>query len=68
VAPLNTPQAIIQKVSADLSQVTSQSDLQKNLAELGTRPMTSAETTAFVHQQQSIWNPVLADIAQKQQK
>ena len=70
MAPLNTPQAIIQKVSADLSQVTSQSDLQKNLAKLGsyTHPMTSAETTAFVHQQQSIWNPVLADIAQKQQK
>ena len=70
VAPLNTPQAIIQKVSADLSQVTSQSDLQKNLAELGsyTRTMTPAETTAFVHQQQNIWNPVLADIDQKQQK
>jgi tripartite-type tricarboxylate transporter receptor subunit TctC len=70
VAPLNTPQAIIQKVSADLSQVTSQSDLEKNLAELGsyTRTMTPAETTAFVHQQQNIWNPVLADIAQKQQK
>ena len=70
VAPLNTPQTIIQKVSADLSQVTSQSDLQKNLAELGsyTRTMTPAETTAFVHQQQNIWNPVLADIDQKQQK
>jgi tripartite-type tricarboxylate transporter receptor subunit TctC len=70
VAPLNTPEAIIQKVSADLRQVTSQSDLQKKLAELGsyTRPMTPTETTAFVHQQQNIWNPVLADIAQKQQK
>jgi tripartite-type tricarboxylate transporter receptor subunit TctC len=70
VAPLYTPEAIIQKVSADLRQVTSQSDLQKKLAKLGsyTRPMTPAETTAFVHQQQNIWNPVLTDIAQKQQK
>ena len=70
VAPQNTPQPIIQKVSADLSQVTSQSDLQKNLAELGsyTRTMTPAETTVFVHQQQNIWDPVLVDIAQKQQK
>jgi len=44
--------------------------LQKKLAELGsyTRPMTPAETTAFVHQQQSTWNPVLAEIAQKQQE
>src|ERR1700680_1266308 len=33
-----------------------------------TRPMTPTETTAFVHQQQNMWNPVLADIAQKQQK
>ncbi|HEY7244986.1 MAG TPA: tripartite tricarboxylate transporter substrate binding protein [Xanthobacteraceae bacterium] len=70
VAPLHTPEAIISKVSADLRQVTSQSDLQKKLAKLGsyTRPMTPAEATAFVHEQQSIWNPVLADIAQKQQK
>ena len=70
MAPLNTPEAIIQKVSADLRQVTSQSDLQKKLAELGsyTRPMTPTETTAFVHKQQNIWNPVLADIAQKRQK
>jgi hypothetical protein len=47
-----------------------QSDLQKNLAKLGsyTCPVTPAETTAFVHQQQNIWNLVLADIAQKQQK
>ena len=67
VAPLYTPDAIIQKVSAHLSQVTSQSDLQKKLAKLGsyTRPMTPADTTEFVHQQQNIWNPVLADIAQR---
>ena len=70
VAPLNTPEAIIQKISADLRQVTSQSNLQKKLAQLGsyTRPMTDAETTTFVHKQQNIWNPVLADIAQEQQK
>ena len=70
VAPLNTPEAIIQKISADLRQVTSLSNLQKKLAQLGsyTRPMTDAETTTFVHKQQNIWNPVLADIAQEQQK
>jgi len=70
VAPLNTPEAIIQKIRADLRQVTSQSNLQKKLAQLGsyTRPMTDAETTTFVHKQQNIWNPVLADIAQEQQK
>jgi tripartite-type tricarboxylate transporter receptor subunit TctC len=70
VAPLNTPEAIIQKVSTDLQQVTSQPELQKKLAQLGsyTRPMNSAETMAFVHEQQNLWNPVLAEIAQQQQK
>jgi tripartite-type tricarboxylate transporter receptor subunit TctC len=70
VAPLNTPDPIIQKVSADLQQVASKPDLQKKLAQLGsyTRPMTAPETTTFVHKQQNIWNPVLADIAQKQPK
>ena len=70
VAPLNTPDPIIQKVSADLQQAASQPDLQKKLAQLGsyTRPMTAPETTTFVHKQQNIWNPILADIAQKQQK
>ena len=28
--------------------------------------MTAAEATAFVHQQQAMWNPVLKEIAQKQ--
>jgi tripartite-type tricarboxylate transporter receptor subunit TctC len=70
VAPLNTPQAIIEKVSTDLRQVVGQADLQRKLAKLGsyTRSMTPAETTAFVHRQQNIWNPLLIDIAQKQQK
>ena len=29
--------------------------------------MTAAEATAFVHRQQAMWNPVLKEIAQKQQ-
>ena len=68
VAPLYTPEAIIQKVSADLRQVTSQSDLQKKLAELGsyTCAMSPAETMAFVQRQQSLWAPVLTDIARQE--
>ena len=65
-----TPDAIIQKVSADLQQAASSVDLQKKLAELGsyTRPMTSAEATLFVQNQQSLWGPVLADIARQEQQ
>jgi hypothetical protein len=33
-----------------------------------TRPMTAAEATDFVHKQQGMWNPVLADIVKEQQK
>jgi tripartite-type tricarboxylate transporter receptor subunit TctC len=70
VAPLKTPDAIIQKVSADLQQAASSVDLQKKLAELGsyTRPMTPAEATSFVQNQQSLWGPVLADIARQEQQ
>jgi tripartite-type tricarboxylate transporter receptor subunit TctC len=70
VAPLKTPEAIIQKVSRDVYQAASQPELQKKLAKLGsyTRPMTPLEATAFVHAQQNMWNPVLAAVAQKQQK
>ncbi len=70
VAPIGTPDAIIQKVSGDLLKVTSQPELQKKLAKLGsyTHPMNATEATSFILRQQGMWNPVLAEIAQKQQK
>jgi tripartite-type tricarboxylate transporter receptor subunit TctC len=70
VAPLGTPKAIVDKVSADLFKVTQQPELGAKLAKLGsyTRPMLAADATAFVHKQQSVWDPVLADIASKQPK
>ena len=68
VAPLHTSDAILQKVSADLQQVAALADLQKKLAELGsyTRAMSPAETMAFVQRQQSLWAPVLTDIARQE--
>jgi tripartite-type tricarboxylate transporter receptor subunit TctC len=68
VAPLGTPEAVIAKVSADLKKVTSDKDLEARLAKLGsyTNPMTAAEAAAFVHKQQSTWQPVLDDIAKEQ--
>lgn len=67
VAPVGTPAAIITKVSADLHKVTSQPELQQRLAKLGsyTHPMLADESTRFIHQQQSMWNPVLAEITKK---
>lgn len=70
VAPLGTPQAIIDKVSADLKQVLVEPELEKKLAALGsyTRAMTATEATTFVHQQQQMWQPVLDAIVKQQPK
>ena len=70
VAPVGTADAIVRKVGEDLYKVAKNPDLDKKLAKLGsyTHPMLADETTAFVHQQQNKWNPVLADIARTQQK
>jgi tripartite-type tricarboxylate transporter receptor subunit TctC len=70
VAPLGTPQPIIDKVSADLKKATQQKDVQDALAKLGSyvRPMSAAEATAFVDKQQKIWQPVLTEITAQQAK
>jgi tripartite-type tricarboxylate transporter receptor subunit TctC len=67
VAPLGTSGAIVSKVSEDLRKVVLEPELEKKLATLGsyTRAMSAAEATAFVHQQQQMWQPVLGAIAKK---
>jgi tripartite-type tricarboxylate transporter receptor subunit TctC len=68
VAPVGTPETIVKKVSDDLRMVTAEPELEKRLSKLGsyTNPMSAAEATAFVHQQQQTWQPVLDNIAKKQ--
>src|SRR5215471_9957413 len=68
VAPIGTPEAIIDKVSEDLRKVTADPELQKKLAPLGsyTNPMSLTEAAAFVHRQQQTWQPVLDEIAKNQ--
>ena len=68
VAPVGTPEAIINKVSADLSKVAAEPELQKKLATLGSYPipMSPSQATAFIHQQQRMWQPVLDEVAKKQ--
>jgi hypothetical protein len=57
-------------VSVDLQRAAARPALQEKLANLGSyaRPMTSAETTAFIQSQQRIWEPVLADIGAREQQ
>ncbi|MFL6795926.1 MAG: Bug family tripartite tricarboxylate transporter substrate binding protein [Xanthobacteraceae bacterium] len=70
VAPVGTSPDIIEKVNRDLQAVGHDPVLQRKIADLGSyaRPMSVTETVAFIHQQQNMWNPVLAQIASKQAK
>ncbi len=67
LAPLGTPQPIINKVSADLAKVVSDPAFRATLGNVGsyTRPMTPPQVLAFVKQEQEKWLPVLQRVAQK---
>jgi len=64
VAPVGTPAAIVDKVSADLRTVMSQKEVQAILAKRGSyaQPMTAAQTLAFIHAEQKQWDPVFKQL------
>ena len=65
MAPPGTPATLARKISDDLRKVLVDSDLGKRLDELGTyaRPTTPEGLTNFIHEQQQIWRPVIAETA-----
>jgi len=65
LAPTGTPDAIVQKVNADLIKVLSDPDTRKRLARFhrDERPLSPAETAAFIQGEQKTWAPVLKQIA-----
>jgi tripartite-type tricarboxylate transporter receptor subunit TctC len=67
VAPLGTPQPIINKVGVDLSKVVTDPDFQNRLANIGSysHAMTPDEVISFVQKEQEKWLPVLQRIATK---
>lgn len=67
LAPLGTPQTIINKVSGDLAMVVSDPEFQAQLGHVGsyTRPMTPQQVLDFVKQEQEKWLPVLQHVARK---
>jgi tripartite-type tricarboxylate transporter receptor subunit TctC len=67
VAPLGTPQHIINKVSGDLTKIVTDADFKKRLANVGSysRAMTPEEVVAFVKKEQETWLPVLQRVAAK---
>jgi tripartite-type tricarboxylate transporter receptor subunit TctC len=67
LAPLDTPQSIINKVSSDLAKVVTDADFKRRLANVGSysRAMTPEQVIAFVKKEQQTWLPVLQRIAAK---
>jgi len=64
VAPVGTPDPIVQKANADLKKALADRDVQGRLAKLGRTdtPMSPEETLAFIHGEQKKWAPILAQI------
>jgi tripartite-type tricarboxylate transporter receptor subunit TctC len=65
VAPVGTPDAIVQKLSEDLRVAVTHSETRIKLVTTGNfpQPMTPAELLAFIHAEQQMWRPVLEQIA-----
>jgi tripartite-type tricarboxylate transporter receptor subunit TctC len=68
VAPVGTPDAIVQKINADLIKAMSDPQTRERLARFHRdhRPISPAETTAFIQGEQNKWAPILQQIAAAQ--
>lgn len=64
VAPVGTPDTIVQKVNRDLIKALSEPETRARLARLGRdeRPLSPAETLAFIQGEQRTWAPILQQI------
>jgi tripartite-type tricarboxylate transporter receptor subunit TctC len=64
MAPARTPDAIVQKVNRDLRSALDEPEVRRKLATLGTypRPMSPAETAAFIRNEQDLWRPVVKQL------
>jgi len=67
LAPVGTPDAIINKINADMRTTTDDPEVKQKLAALGAfvRPMSPSEVTAFSQEQQKLWRPVAEQIAKE---
>ncbi len=70
MAPPKTPDAIAQKVSADLRAVLARPEVKQRMQELGTYPipMSPAELASFIANQQQTWRPVIEAVGIKARK
>ena len=61
MAPPGTPDAIVQKVNADLATALRQPDVRARFLELGAEPQggTTAATAAFIKEEEARWRGVI---------
>jgi tripartite-type tricarboxylate transporter receptor subunit TctC len=61
MAPTGTPDAIVQKVNADLQKATAMPDVVTRFHQLGTysRALTPKETEEFIRSEEKLWHPVV---------
>jgi tripartite-type tricarboxylate transporter receptor subunit TctC len=67
LAPVGTPDAIVEKISADLRRALSDAEVRKKLAQLGgyVQLMTPDEVTQFALDQQRTWKPIAEKVARE---
>src|ERR1700742_1765633 len=70
LAPVGTPDSIIQKASVDLRKALDDAEVKKKLAALGAyiHAMTPAEVTAFAQDQQRTWKPIAEKVAREMEQ
>jgi len=64
MAPARTPDAIVQKINRDLRSALGEPEVKRKFATLGTypRPMSPAETAAFIRSEQELWRPIVRQL------
>ena len=69
LAPAGTPEPIVHQVNKDLLTVLELPELRKSFQDLGTfvRPMSPAETTQFIRNEQQVWRPIVRSLNLAQQ-
>lgn len=68
MAPAGVPNAIIQKINADLRKVVAMPDVIERLQTLGTysRDLTPAQTEEFLRSEEKLWWPIVREINKAQ--
>jgi tripartite-type tricarboxylate transporter receptor subunit TctC len=68
MAPAGVPDAIVNKVNADLRKVVALPEVQERFHQLGTysRDLTPAQTNEFLRSEEKLWWPLVREINKAQ--